>query len=306
MKRFVISLCFFYVMAASSSPFRLMAQEMAQPSAVFDMYQEAVVMVSQNLYFDSQYARNPEHIKEVEKVFDTKILDSYVPIATGSAFFITPDGYLLTNNHVIDNTELQIAKKVLYRSMVRAINDSLHKFSFTTRQVDRIEEDFWSMIEKAQFQYQVRLNDKSVYVPEILLKDEKNDMALLQIKPAGNEQIPRTKFVVLADNKNLKVGENVIAIGYPIPGILETLFKDHQPTLTVGYVSALRNENWGIQHTASISPGNSGGPLFNFSGNVVGMNVARITDASSIYFSIPAQRIVDWIMGSAYASLLDK
>jgi len=75
--------------------------------------------------------------------------------------------------------------------------------------------------------------------------------------------------------------------------------------LTVGYVSALRNENWGIQHTASINPGNSGGPLFNFSGSVVGMNVSRITDASSIYFSIPAKRIADWIMASAYASLLD-
>ena len=113
----------------------------------------------------------------------------------------------------------------------------------------------------------VRLQDDTEFDAEILGRDPKTDIAVLKIKPG------KTKLTAVAfgDSKKLRVGDWVMAIGNPF-GL--------GGTVTVGIVSARgRDINQGpyddfIQTDASINKGNSGGPLFDLNGKVIGINTA--------------------------------
>ncbi|MBN2532155.1 MAG: trypsin-like peptidase domain-containing protein [Spirochaetales bacterium] len=278
----------------------LNSQEIMQPPVIFESYKESVVMVMQVLYFDPLYAKYPKYITEIEKVFETQLLGAYVPISSGSGFIISPAGHCVTNYHVIDNEDLEIVKKKVYRGFIKAIHSSMDKFSLSRKQIEHLEDDLWNLLSNSSDSYQVRVNNKDIFIPEVLKSDKDLDIALLKIS-SGNPFI----YAKFSPAFNAKVGESVTAIGYPLPGVLETLFKDNQSSLTVGYISALRDENWGIQHTAPINPGNSGGPLFNQKGEVIGINVASLKDAANIFFAIASNRIMEWLKDNPCPVLLD-
>jgi serine protease Do len=86
------------------------------------------------------------------------------------------------------------------------------------------------------------------------------DLALLKINRPG-----KLPIVKLGNTKSIQVGDNVYAIGTP-------LGEENQSTFTAGMVSALRDERQIIQHNAAVNRGNSGGPLLNEQGEVVGVN----------------------------------
>ncbi len=138
----------------------------------------------------------------------------------GSGFIIDKQGYIITNNHVIDNAE----------------------------------------------KIKVILFDDTSFEAKVIGKDPKTDVALLKIEPK-NVNLSAVKF---GNSDNLKVGDWVMAIGNPF---------GFGGTVTAGIVSA-RGRNIGgsyddyIQTDASINRGNSGGPLFDMNGNVVGINTA--------------------------------
>jgi serine protease Do len=134
----------------------------------------------------------------------------------------------------------------------------------------------------------VVLNDGTKLKAEIVGRDQKTDMALLKVDPAGR-QIKAVKF---GDSEKLRLGEWVIAIGNPF-GL--------GGTVTAGIVSARnRDINSGpydnyIQTDASINRGNSGGPLFNMDGEVIGVNTAIISPSGGsigIGFAVPAKTAV--------------
>ena len=121
------------------------------------------------------------------------------------------------------------------------------------------------VIEEAD-EIKVRLSDKEEYDAKLVGRDSKTDIALIKIDPPDG--LP---MVALGDSDKLQVGEWVMAIGNPF-GLSQTV--------TVGIVSALWRkigagpyENF-IQTDAAINQGNSGGPLFNIRGEVVGVNTA--------------------------------
>ncbi|MCY4262563.1 MAG: DegQ family serine endoprotease [Candidatus Dadabacteria bacterium] len=136
------------------------------------------------------------------------------------------------------------------------------------------------VISKAE-DVQVVLYDGSRYTAEIVGQDPKTDLAVLRIKPE-KELIP----VVFGNSDKLRIGDWVMAIGNPF-GL--------GYTVTVGIVSAKgRSLGLGayddfIQTDASLNPGNSGGPLFNLGGQVVGVNTAIAARGQGIGFSIPAE-----------------
>ncbi|MBX3125202.1 MAG: trypsin-like peptidase domain-containing protein [Polyangiaceae bacterium] len=107
---------------------------------------------------------------------------------------------------------------------------------------------------------------------ELLMADPALDLALLAIslsKPARGDRPKDLKPVDLGDSETIEVGERAISIGNPL-GL------DH--TLTDGLVSARRlyeGRQW-IQMSVPVSPGNSGGPLFNMKGKVIGVTTAQI------------------------------
>jgi serine protease Do len=163
----------------------------------------------------------------------------------GSGFLISPDGYVVTNNHVVA----------------------------PARTGARVE------------QITVTLADRREFEAELVGADPTSDLAVLKIKGTN---LP---FVRFGDSTQTRVGEWVVAIGNPF-GL--------GGTVTAGIVSALhRNLPGGgvydryIQTDASINFGNSGGPMFDLSGNVIGINTALISPSGGnvgIGFAIPAEQ----------------
>lgn len=133
---------------------------------------------------------------------------------------------------------------------------------------------------------QVTLGDRSHYVARLIGTDPRNDIALLKIDTKGK---PITALP-LGDSANLRVGQSVLAIGNPF---------GFSGTLTKGVISALgRTVQTGetsaidqaIQTDAAINRGNSGGPLLNSRGEVIGINTAIFTPSGTtagIGFAIP-------------------
>ncbi|MDB5811706.1 MAG: DegQ family serine endoprotease [Betaproteobacteria bacterium] len=127
----------------------------------------------------------------------------------------------------------------------------------------------------------VKLNDKREFKAKVIGSDKRTDIALIKIDATN---LPAVKF---GDPNRLKVGEWVIAIGSPF---------GFENTVTAGIVSAkgrsLPQENFVpfIQTDAAVNPGNSGGPLFNMRGEVVGINsqiYSRTGGFMGLSFSIP-------------------
>ena len=139
----------------------------------------------------------------------------------------------------------------------------------------------YHVVEGAQ-QITVTLHDDSTYTATVVGSDQQSDIALLKIEATGLTP------AVLGDSDNVQVGEVVIAVGNPM-GTLGG-------TVTDGIVSALNrdisvegNEMTLMQTSAAISPGNSGGGLFNTNGELIGIVNAKYSDedAEGLGFAIP-------------------
>lgn len=127
-------------------------------------------------------------------------------------------------------------------------------------------------------------NNKKEYAGRVVGKDPRTDLAIVRIKPSG-----KLPFAALGDSENVKVGDWAIAIGSPF-GLAQTV--------TVGVISAARQSlaiedreyrNM-IQTDAAINRGNSGGPLINIKGEVVGINTAIYAPTGTfagIGFAVP-------------------
>jgi putative serine protease PepD len=142
---------------------------------------------------------------------------------------------------------------------------------------------------------EVTLGDQSRFKAKLIGADSRNDIALIKIEPKDRKLAP----LMLGDSRNLLVGQRVLAIGNPF---------GFQSTLTTGIVSSLGRTvqtsestfiDEAIQTDAAINRGNSGGPLLNTRGEVIGINSAIYAPTGTtagIGFAIPintARRVAD-------------
>ncbi|MHB8500840.1 MAG: S1C family serine protease [Candidatus Acidiferrales bacterium] len=153
------------------------------------------------------------------------------------------------------------------------------------------------VVQEAQ-SIEVVLGDRSRYPAKFIGADQRNDVALIKIEPKDKKLVALT----LGDSSKLQVGQKVLAIGNPF---------GFESTLTTGVVSALGRTvqtsqstfiDEAIQTDAAINRGNSGGPLINSHGEVIGINSAIYTPSGTtagIGFAIPvntARRIAHDLM----------
>jgi S1-C subfamily serine protease len=125
----------------------------------------------------------------------------------------------------------------------------------------------------------VKLRDGSLFtVDGVLAFNKDHDVALIKVH--GTD----FRILALGDSSRLLVGEEVVAIGSPL---------SLEYTVSNGIVSGIRHTNEGgegrnlLQTTAPISPGSSGGPLFNMAGEVVGITTSHLEGGENLNFAIP-------------------
>lgn len=147
--------------------------------------------------------------------------------------------------------------------------------------------------EAAGTEYAVILNDEAhkneTVVAKVLATDPTNDIAVLKIEETG---LP---FLTFADSDAIQVGQTAIAIGYALGQFENTVSKGVVSGLARSIEAGdgrMRSERLSgiIQTDAALNPGNSGGPLLDIQGNVIGMNVA-VASAQSIAFALPANDV---------------
>ena len=210
------------------------------------------------LYVESQGQRKLSSLRNLVDELGEAVVLIRTPIGLGSGFLIHPDGYIVTNDHVVAG-ERQI---------------SVTQFKGTGAKMTKQNFD----------------NVK------IVASGGNLDLALLKIE--GENPRFSFPFVTLGASPNLKQGERVFAIGSPL-GL--------ERSVSEGIVS-LRNriisDRLHVQTTAEISPGNSGGPLFNYRGEVVGVNNMKVVaqGAEGLGFSIPVDSLKTFLINrDAYA-----
>jgi len=204
---------------------------------VFERTRDAVVNIAATLEVENYASIFPESL--FGEFFGGPLLrprrERYTSL--GSGFVIHPDGYVVTNAHVVMRA---VGQKVIFA-------------------------------------------DESEYEADRIAVDEQHDLAILKIK--ADKSCPA---ITLGRSDDLMIGESVIAIGNPL---------GYQHTVTSGIISATdRTLTFDqdevvyeglIQTDASINRGNSGGPLLNVLGELIGINTAIRGDAQNIGFAIP-------------------
>ncbi len=144
--------------------------------------------------------------------------------------------------------------------------------------------------------YAVTLSDGREFDAAIISTTNASDIAVLKIPGFGYPVIP------LGDSSGLKLGERVIAIGNMLgqysnsvsTGVISGLDRTITPKVATGTIKILKGV---IQTDAAINKGNSGGPLVNLSGQVIGVNVATVTNVENISFSIPSNQVKTILAG---------
>lgn len=154
------------------------------------------------------------------------------------------------------------------------------------------------------YELEVTLADGSKWPAKLVGSDPDNDLAIIKI----NAPKEKLKVIPMGDSRNLKIGQKVLAIGNPF-GL--------ERTLTTGVISSLgrtiRSEDGYliedvIQTDAATNPGNSGGPLLNSEGEIIGINSAIISPSGGsvgIGFAIPvntAKRVIPELIAKGYVS----
>lgn len=127
----------------------------------------------------------------------------------------------------------------------------------------------------------VKLPTEREFLADVLAIDSRRDVALLKTENAGMNYLP-------INLKSVNIGDEVYAIGSPLDEKLST-------TLSKGIVSAFRKEGdlEFIQSDVNVLPGNSGGPLLDSNGNIVGICVSGIGEGLNLNFFIPIQEAID-------------
>jgi S1-C subfamily serine protease len=207
-----------------------------------------------------------------------------VELATGSGFVVAPSGLILTSLHVVAPDEAQ----------------------------SRFREDE-ATVSLANRRIEVAIGSgggQGVFDAHVIASDTENDLAVLQVTAADLPHLP------LGDSDALEAGRPVRVLGFPFGRQVEVGRQSGpdvvpEVTVTAGSLSAARANEEGdtrfLQTDATVSPGNSGGPMLDEEGYVVGlvrMKLARDATSQGASFSVPVNVVKDFLEANSLLELL--
>lgn len=149
----------------------------------------------------------------------------------------------------------------------------------------------------------VKTSDGTFHDAELIIFDEKNDMAIIKINPPRRTENIKFPVIKFGNSDVVKVGQDVFAIGSPLgyeytisQGIVAGIRDNEKVSFTdrLTYMLVEKNFDKVIQITAAISPGNSGGALFNRKGEVIGITTYTYTGYGNLNFSIAINSFINF------------
>jgi serine protease Do len=238
---------------------------------------------------------------------DTGVLEFH-PAATGSGFLYRPDGYLITNSHVVEDGNLKDPQaradhvKSIYKNIVHWVQERLQRTGLPPLTV---AESKVLKITASDPQIRVYLANKNYFRGEIKAYSDPTginggkDVAIVKVD-ANN--LPTVK---LGDSNAVRPGDPLMVIGYPgavspLSGFdMISMESALVPSVTNGHVSAVKTDYKGtpvIQSDAAITHGNSGGPAFNATGDVIGIaTYATDREVAGFNFFVPINTAMEFV-----------
>lgn len=227
--------------------------------------------------------------------------------ATGSGFLYRPDGYLITNAHVVSdaNTKDPQAQQMLKLNTWRTLVETAEQLN--QRPMTDVEKEYILMKMRVGTPViKVTLNNKSHYVGEIKIYSDPTgvnvgkDIAIVKIDATN---LPT---VTLGNSDDVHVEQPVTVIGYPgaASAMGKTLGDEISeesmlvPTVTNGHISAVKMDYKGspvLQSDAAITHGNSGGPAFDPDGKVIGIATFGAQEAAGFNFFVPINTAMEFV-----------
>jgi hypothetical protein len=259
----------------------------------YERISASTVYLRHEIFMDPALCKNPAALRKWEENNDIKVLSTYLPLASGSGFLISDGSLILTNRHVVTIESIEAIRKKIAEMAGSAIDQNLMKFT-SLEEKRSVRSDLLNMINRGVYRFSASIGDKIYVDPEqvaVALEGEA-DIAALRLRESVGLGLPLAN----ADSITTAiVGREVFSFGFPLGISLQDMFEDVVVTMNKGNISALRKADLGIQHSAAISAGNSGGPLVDATGTVIGMNTAGIEEGNSLFFAVGSDRIRDFL-----------
>jgi serine protease Do len=243
----------------------------------------------------------------------------------GSGFIITPDGYVITNAHVVDENDEETKKNFAQQAFQEILDDDAKEMESTMGR--KLTEDEAKALTDANswyFSQTMEVGDigkefsivmgvsgeKGKIVPKVIPAK-----LITQGKPIPGKDVAILKLtqkhtyptIRIGNDKELRVGDQVFVLGYPAVATFHPLISEEsisEASLTRGLVSAKKNmkDGWEVLQTdASITHGNSGGPVMNEQGEVIGLatfgsiDYQRNAEVQGMNFIVPSTIVYQYI-----------
>lgn len=234
---------------------------------------------------------------------------------SGSGFFINPEGYLVTNGHVVDTYVKYMEDKNGYSQQVfnnfimqRIVNEFKQ-----SRGREPSEREIRRELSRFEREYEPKISNHGAINYVVLSNNEYMNFEVKKFSPSvpdGGKDIAVLKVerdncpvIMLGDSTKLALQQQVFTIGFPAvvdPQRFPLLGKDNtlKASITRGSISALKTDFKGmsvIQHDSATSPGNSGGPTVDIKGRVIGVHSYAAAQYDGFKFCVPINTAKEFI-----------
>jgi len=241
-------------------------------------------------------------------------------ISLGSGFFISSNGYIATNAHVVSSTKEgdQKMKETLFYQMVQQIAQQLNRDPRTFSRSDIQQLDRYSNLTGFQLFHHVIIPDGSGFPFEIKQygaptgegNDQGKDVAIIKI------EVKNAPILKLADSEKVQLQDHVTVIGYP--GAADTFNSGLlssksalEATINDGKISARKTASSGapiLQTSAPATHGNSGGPVLNDQSEVIGLltfrgDTVNGQEVSGFSFIVPSNTVMEYVKSAGASNV---